>query len=64
MYILNRYFRKNFAENLVIGLTGNIGAGKSFVLSYFKKQGFFTLSADELVNEEYAKKSSFLRIYK
>lgn len=38
-------------NKLVIGLTGCILSGKSLALSYFKKCGAYTLSADELAHE-------------
>jgi dephospho-CoA kinase len=58
MYFSNK---NNFDNNLVVGLTGNIGSGKTFVLNYFKQKGFFTLNADDVVKEEYAKKSFFYK---
>jgi dephospho-CoA kinase len=36
-----------------IGLTGGIGTGKSFILDIFKKEGFFTVKADELAKTLY-----------
>ncbi|MDR0676763.1 MAG: dephospho-CoA kinase [Elusimicrobiota bacterium] len=55
MYKKCKKFEKN---GLVIGLTGNIGVGKSLVLKYFHKKGFFTYSADEIVKQEYNDKNS------
>jgi dephospho-CoA kinase len=40
---------------LVIGLTGNFGAGKSTVASLFKKKGARVLSADRLAHEVFRK---------
>lgn len=37
----------------VMGLTGSILSGKSTALAFFKQQGAFTLSADELVAQLY-----------
>lgn len=37
----------------VLGLTGSILSGKSTALAFFKSQGIFTLSADELVAQLY-----------
>jgi dephospho-CoA kinase len=36
---------------LLIGLTGNFGMGKSFVLDTFEELGAFTVDADEVVHE-------------
>ena len=36
--------------DVVVGLTGGIGSGKSTVLQMFKKKGAFVLDADEIVN--------------
>jgi len=36
---------------LFIGLTGNLGAGKTTVLKFFKNLGAYTIDADELVHE-------------
>lgn len=41
----------------VIGLTGSILSGKSTALSYFKQNGFWALSADDLVAELYREPS-------
>ncbi len=38
---------------LKIGLTGGLATGKSFVLNLFKKEGFFTLKADEIAKKFY-----------
>ncbi len=35
-------------SNLIVGITGPIGSGKSTVLNYFKTNGFPTISADEV----------------
>lgn len=35
----------------VIILTGNVGAGKSYILSYFKKLGFYTINSDQLAKK-------------
>ena len=39
----------NISSVLVVGLTGNLGSGKSVVLGMFARLGAFTLSADEIV---------------
>jgi len=36
-----------------IGITGPIGSGKSEVLNFFKEEGYYTISCDELVHELY-----------
>lgn len=55
-------YKKNIKLNkkngIVIGLTGNIGSGKTFVLKLLKKFGFYTESADEIVQKEYDNKNS------
>lgn len=37
-------------KNLVVGLTGNIGSGKTEALKFFKSLGAITISADEKVS--------------
>ncbi|MEF3280697.1 MAG: dephospho-CoA kinase [Elusimicrobiota bacterium] len=39
------------SKNLLIGLTGGIGCGKSTVLRFFKEMGAYTVSSDEKVKE-------------
>ena len=39
----------------LIAITGGIGSGKSLVLSTLKKQGYPTLSSDEIVKTLYKK---------
>jgi len=39
---------------LKIGITGGIATGKSFVLSVFSKEGFYTVKADELAKKLYS----------
>ncbi|MCX7793739.1 MAG: dephospho-CoA kinase [Thermodesulfovibrionales bacterium] len=36
---------------LMVGLTGNYGAGKSYILEFFKQKGALTINSDELVRE-------------
>jgi dephospho-CoA kinase len=36
---------------VIIGLTGSIASGKSTSLKFFKKQGFFVWSADQIVHQ-------------
>ncbi len=38
-------------KTLLVGLTGNFGAGKSYVLELFKKSGAITINSDELVRD-------------
>lgn len=55
-------YKKNIKLNkkngIVIGLTGNIGSGKTFVLKLLKNFGFYTASADDIVQKEYDNKNS------
>jgi dephospho-CoA kinase len=46
-------------KSIVIGLTGCIGSGKSTALKIFKKLGLETISADEIVKENYSKNKVF-----
>ena len=43
---------------LKIGLTGGLASGKSFILNLFKKEGFFTIKADEIAKELYKREGS------
>lgn len=45
--------QKKKGAPMYIAITGKIASGKSTVLSMFKKEGFITLSSDEIVNELY-----------
>jgi len=49
---------------MVIGLTGNYGMGKSFVLSVFKELGAIVLDSDEIVGQLLYDKKVILRIKK
>lgn len=49
---------------MVIGLTGNYGMGKSFVLSVFKELGAIVLDSDEIVSHLLDDKKVILRIWK
>lgn len=37
-------------KNIFLGLTGNVGSGKTTVLNLFQNKGFKTLNADEMVH--------------
>ena len=50
--------------HMVIGLTGNFGMGKSFVLSVLKELGAIVLDSDEIVNYLLQDKKVILRIKK
>ena len=49
---------------MVIGLTGNYGMGKSFVLSVFKELGAIVLDSDEIVSHLLKDKKVVLKIKK
>ena len=49
---------------MIIGLTGNYGMGKSFVLSVFKELGAIVLDSDEIVSHLLKDKKVILRIKK
>ena len=49
---------------MVIGLTGNYGMGKSFVLSVFKELGAIVLDSDEIVSHLLQDRKVILRIKK
>jgi len=49
---------------MVIGLTGNYGMGKSFVLSAFKELGAFVLDSDEIVSQLLQNRQVILKIRK
>lgn len=49
---------------MVVGLTGNYGMGKSFVLSIFKELGAVVLDSDEIVSHLLQDKKVILRIKK
>lgn len=53
------YKSKKSNSALIIGLTGNIGSGKSLALKKLKRDGFFTISADEVVKKAYSEKGEF-----
>lgn len=42
-------------NRLIIGITGGIASGKSTFLSIMQENGFFTISADDIVRELYKK---------
>jgi len=45
-----------------IGLTGGIATGKSFILNIFKKEGFFTIKADEFAKSLYFKDTKLKKL--
>ena len=49
---------------MVVGLTGNYGMGKSFVLSVFKELGAIVLDSDEIVSHLLEDKQVILKIRK
>jgi len=59
-----KYFKKFSKNKIIVGLTGNIGSGKSSVLNIFKELGFFTISSDEIVKEILTKKEICDKIIK
>lgn len=54
--------KKVYNTNMVIGLTGNYGMGKSFVLSVFKELGAIVLDSDEIVSHLVQDKKVVLKI--
>lgn len=48
--------QKRKERGILIGITGEIATGKSATLSYFKENGFQTLSSDEVVHQLYEEK--------
>lgn len=54
MNLIEKYtkdFEKLSEKNVIVGLTGTIGSGKTTVLNLFKKYGAFTISCDSIVSE-------------
>lgn len=49
---------------LTIGLTGNYGMGKSFVLSVFREMGVMVLNSDEIVNSLFKDKGVIFEVKK
>lgn len=64
---LGRY-RKDFEKagrgRLLVGLTGQVGAGKSTVLSFFRELGAFTVSTDALANKVLTNGKCYSKILK
>ncbi len=48
----------------MVGLTGNYGMGKSFVLSVFRDLGAYTLSSDEIVGSLLKKRKVIIKLVK
>lgn len=42
-------------KHKIVAITGGIGSGKSFALAILKREGYHTLSCDQIVNELYQK---------
>lgn len=47
---------------ITLGITGKIGSGKSLATSFFKEDGFLTLSADDIVHNLYQDKDFLLKL--
>lgn len=57
------YFCPNCQHTgITIGITGKIGSGKSLATSFFKEDGFLTLSADDIVHALYQDKDFLLKL--
>lgn len=56
--------RKVYNTKMVMGLTGNYGMGKSFVLSVFRELGAIVLDSDEIVSRLLEDKQVILKIRK
>lgn len=54
--------QRNLSWPYIIGITGPIASGKSSVLDYFKKKGYFVLSGDEIVHRLYQDQSIFKKL--
>jgi len=62
---LEKYFktiRKVAKDKLLIGLTGQVGTGKSTILNILKEKGFYTISSDEIVNKVLTNKKCYSKI--
>lgn len=62
---LSFYFKeiKKVSKNkLLIGLTGQVGTGKSTILSIFKEKGAYTISSDEIANKLLTNKKCYSKI--
>ena len=53
---------QNADSKIVIGLTGNIGTGKSTVIAYLASKGVTTLDADKIAHEVMAPGLSLIHI--
>lgn len=51
-------------KNLIIGITGPIGSGKSTVLNFFKEKGFNVISADQINKDLLENKKHIITINK
>lgn len=49
---------------ITIGITGKIGSGKSLATSFFKEEGYLTLSCDDIVHNLYKTKSFVSKLEK
>lgn len=47
---------------MIIGITGSIGTGKSFVGNYFKQLGYYVIDTDKINNELLSKKKHIKNI--
>lgn len=49
--LIEKRFKKIRKKKLIVGLTGQIGCGKSTALEYFASKGIFTVSTDSLAGK-------------
>jgi len=56
--------QKESKKALIVGLTGNIGSGKTAVLNEFEKLGIKTLNSDYLVGKAYKQKNAIKKLEK
>jgi formamidopyrimidine-DNA glycosylase len=58
------YCQKNPASPLVVGITGQIGAGKSTILAYLKSKGEEVIDSDEIVADLYKRPDVSAKVQK
>ena len=62
---LEKYFkeiRKAAKDKVLIGLSGQVGAGKTSILNILKEKGVYTISCDEITNKVLTNKKCYSKI--